>query len=472
MEILLIQPYVKNMVANILPEYVVEEEGCYPPLGLMYIAAAVRQKLKIKVTILDAHLHKIGTEGIKKEILRQRPDVVGITATTFTLLDALAAAVAVKEAAPSVHLCVGGPHTSIYQDETIRLPAIDSIVVGEGEEAFVELIQALIEKKPLTGIKGLVFKAPDKTIVNNGPRDFIADLDSISFPARDLIDYQRYRSLIAEHYTSTTIISSRGCPYNCLYCYHAFGRKYRVHSISYMLQEIRACLELGIREFWYFDDNFTVDRQRVIAFCTRIIEEKLKIMWHVRTRIDLIDRELLERLRAAGCRRLFIGIESGNEKIIKVLRKDIELAKVREQIKLIKSFGFEIYLDFMIGSPGETAEDIKKTISFAISLDPDYVQFAITTPYPGTDLYLLGLKNGILKEDVWQKFAVQPTKGFFPQVVNEHLTLDELKKLLDLAYRKFYFRPGYIVKKLLTIQSPSDLLFKMRAAAKIFFRNN
>lgn len=468
MKVLLIQPPISNIITTHLPKYVINESGSYPPLGLMYLASSLEEKIKASVEILDAELYKMSLEEIKKEVDRRKPNIVGITATTFTLIDVINTARAIKELNNATHVCIGGPHTSIYPTETINLPMADSIVIGEGENTFTELVQKLSDNESLENIKGLTFKTKDKRIITNARREFIENLDTIPFPARHLIDHAKYRSIIGKHSTFTTLISSRGCPYNCLYCYHAFGKRYRKHSINYVINEIKKCLNLGIGEFWFFDDIFTIDRKRTIDLCNAIKHEKLDILWDIRTRINLLDLELLKNLRSAGCNRISIGIESGTEKGQKALRKNIDLNQAKEKAKQIKSLGFELYVDFMIGSPGETKQDILKTISFAIELDPDYVQFAITTPFPNTDLYELGFSKGIYKKDYWKEFASNPIKDFKPYLSNEFLQRHELERLLDYAYRKFYFSPKYVIKNCLKLKSSKELLNKSKTALKIF----
>lgn len=472
MKVLLIQPNPVNIITNILPDYVAKGGGDYPPLGLMYIASSLKKKINATVEILDADLLKLTLDDLKKEIVKRKPAIAGITATSFTIIDAINTARIVKNVDPEIHVCLGGPHASIYPSETVKLSNVDSVVVGEGEETFTELVKRIRKNEDLEGISGLIYKSKDNQIINNGNRQFIQNLDSIPFPARHLVDYKKYKSIIGEKFTSTTMMSSRGCPYNCIYCYHFFGKKYRAHSISYMLNEIKNCLSLGIKEFWYFDDNFIINRQRTLDFCNALISHNIDILWHIRTRIDLIDKVLGEKLLKAGCKRISFGIESASYKILKIIKKEIDLDEARRKIFLLKSIGFEIYLDFMIGSPGETREDINRTILFAIELDPDYVQFAITTPYPQTDLYALGKKMGVFKSDYWRGFASSPNREFLPQLLNENLSRVKLQQLLNFAYRKFYFRPKYILRRLFTVKSIVDLLQKAKAAFRMFVKIN
>lgn len=470
MKVLLIHPRTNNIVASILPRYVVEEIGNYPPLGLMYIASALIKKTAAEVEILDAQLYGMSPQQLKDAIREKQPDLIGITTTTFTIIDAIETAKIAKEVDKNIHICIGGPHTSIYPLETAKIPEVDSVVIGEGEETFAELVQRIENNQYLEGVKGVYFKRGGD-IIQNERREFIADIDSLAFPARQLIEYKKYRSLIGSKHLLTTIISSRGCPFNCLYCYQAFGKKYRKRSVNNIIAEIRECLQLGIKEFWFFDDNFTVDRQRTLDFCRTLISEKIEILWHIRTRVDLLDEELLKALKSAGCKRISIGIESGVEKTLKTLRKNIDLIEAKKILTHAKNNGFEIYLDFMIGAPGETKEDVFKTISFATELDPDYVQFAVTTPYPETDLYRMGLEKKVFEKDYWREFASKPYKEFKPMLYNENLTAEQLADLLDIAYRKFYLRPKYILRRLTDIKSFLDLLYKAKAAFKLFIKS-
>ncbi len=470
MKVLLIQPAPRNMVASIVPSYVVEGAGHYPPLGLLYVAAFLRENSTVSVEVLDAALDRLDEAGITREIKARKPDIVGITATTFTLVDAANAARAVKEAGRSIHVCIGGPHTSLYPDETVALPFVDSVVIGEGEETFSELVSRLQKKEPLAGVAGVYFKEGGRA-VRNPLRPFVQDLNALPFPARDLLDHRRYRPVMGSRKTFTTLISSRGCPFNCLYCYQAFGRKYRARSAADMLAEIREAVSMGIEEFWFFDDNFTADRRRTLEFCDALLGEKLNVFWDMRTRADLLDEELLVKLKKAGCRRIFIGIESGVEKTLVTLRKRIDLNRARTTVALARKHGFELYLDFMIGAPGETREDILRTIAFAIELAPDYAQFAVTTPYPDTDLYRLGMAQRLFEGDPWRDFATAPSADFTPPLMNEHLGREELMRLLDQAYREFYLRPGYILRRLLAVRSWRDLSDKAVAGLRLLLKS-
>jgi radical SAM superfamily enzyme YgiQ (UPF0313 family) len=212
-----------------------------------------------------------------------------------------------------------------------------------------------------------------------------------------------------------------------------------------------------------YDDTFTIDRQRVFDICDLIIAQKLDIKWDIRARVNTVDREMLERLKQAGCVRIHYGVESGTEKILKVLRKGITLEQVEKAFALTREVGIETLAYFMIGNPTETEEDIKKTINFIKKIKPDYVHIAATIPFPATNLYRMALEQKIIPRDVWLEFAKNPTKDFSPPLWEENLTAQKLHSYIKQAYRKFYFRPSYIIKRFFALKSFEEFKIKVKA---------
>jgi len=455
------------MILTHLPSYIDEESGIFPPLGLMYLASSLSNKTGINVEILDALLNKISLNNIANKITNYLPDLVGITATSFTLIDALLIAKTVKEVNQNIHVTMGGPHVSIYPNETLLQKDVDSVVIGEGEKTFSDLVNNLNEGKNLEGIPGLAFKNKQGQIINNGYRDFIENLDEIPLPDRNLTPYKEYYSILGEKHPITTIITSRGCPFRCSFCYHFLGKKWRTRSAKNVIEELESCVNIGIREFWFFDETFTIDKKRVLDICDGIISKKLNIKWNIRSRVDTIDKNMMERLKLAGCEKISFGIESALSKTLKVLQKEINPDKSKEIVLLAKSLGFETSTDFMIGSPGETREDILETISFSLKLDPDYATFSITTPFPCTQLYNSLLENKFFDRDYWKDFSISPSKDFIPNLCNEYLSREELAHLQNYAYKKFYLRPKYILKKMLKLKSPIDFLRKAKVSLRM-----
>lgn len=468
MKILLINPLQKNMITTCLPSYVEEEAGFYPPLGLALIAGYLEEYTSFKVEIIDALAQKLSMQELETQIqqISPSPDVIGITTTTFTLIDVQNIANIVKKINKNIHVVLGGSHVGIYPQETLAYKEVDSVVIGEGEVTFCELVKHLANGKSLEGVKGVGFKKNGKIFINQ-PREYIQDLNSLPFPARHLLPLNKYYSIHGQKEKMTTMFTSRGCPYNCLFCYHAFGKKFRFRNPKNVIDELQEIINLGIKEVFFFDDLFTVKKDVVMGICDEIIKRKLDIIWEIRARINTVDKEMLQKLKSAGCIRISYGVEAGTDRILKVLRKGITTEQVIEVFKLTKASGLITYADFMIGSPGETKEEILETIRFAQKINPDFAQFSITTPYPNTDLYQLGLSKEIFKEDFWLKFAKNPTKDFIPQIWNENLSYDELIDLLNYAYKNFYVKPRFIIKRILKLKSIKDFFRYSKAALKI-----
>jgi len=468
MKVLLINPPQQNMVTNNIPSIVDEERGYNPPLGILYVAAHARENTPFDIKVVDAVVEELDYPALKARIAAEKPDVVGVTATTFTLLDALLTVRLVKEINPEITVVLGGPHPYIYPDETIRLPGIDFLVIGEGEAVFSALLNNLHDKEALKGIRGLVFKEGD-SVVNTGLPPLVDDLDSLPFPARDLTPYDKYNSLIAKGGPVTTMITSRGCPYRCLFCDRPhLGKRFRPRSAKNVVDEMESCAKMGIPEFLIYDDTFTISKKRVLDICAEIKARGLKIGWDVRARVDTVNAEMLSAMKDAGCDRIHYGVEAGSPEVIETLRKGITLEQVRRVFKETKEAGISILAYFMIGSPGETRAQMEESLRLAKELAPDYLHLSITTPFPETDLYRLGFEKGVLKEDYWRKFASDPQKGFIPQVWDENLSRDELITMLHRGYKEFYLRPGYILGRLKRVRSLSDLRAKARAGFKVF----
>ncbi len=470
MKILLINPPAENTLRGNNPAIIDEERGYNPPLGLLYIAGYLEKYSSHQVAVLDMQVEKLSYENIAQYIKQKKPDIVGITAMTFTLIDVLKTAKMVKNISNDIKVILGGPHVYIYPTETISLSEIDFLVLGEGEITFAELIDNIDDVEKLKKTPGLVFKSNGK-IYNTGLRDFITNLDEIPHPARHLVPYKKYSSLIAKRQPITTMITSRGCPYNCSFCARPhLGKRFRARSAKNIIYEMQECIKLGINEFLIYDDTFSIDRQRVLDVCDEIITKRLDIGWDIRVRVDTIDEEMLKKLKQANCERIHYGVEAGTEKILKVLRKGITLEQIKSAFNLTKKTGISTLAYFMIGSPTETKEDILQTLKFAKKLNPDFVHITITTPFPATAIYQKGLQQGIIKSDFWQEFAQSPSQDFQPQYWEENLTSSELIELIDYAYKSFYTRPTYILKELLQVKSFSEFRRKVKAGLKIASR--
>jgi radical SAM superfamily enzyme YgiQ (UPF0313 family) len=466
MKIILISPPTPNLVLTNLPETIAMEETL-PPLGIMYVAAYLQKYTNHEIKIIDCLVEKMDFEQLEERLKEEKPDVVGMTALTFTIIDVLNTARLAKKINPNTKVILGGPHANIYPKETINFQEIDFLVMGEGEEPSRDLIENINDIDKLKQIKGLVFK-DNGQIIDTGHRDLLPNLDELPFPARELAPYEKYSSMLSDERPATTMFSSRGCPFRCLFCNRAhLGKQFRARSASNVVDEMEVCQKLGIKEIFMYDDTFTVNRQRVLDICSEIEKRGLKINWDVRARVDTIDEEILQKMKKAGCQRIHYGVEAGTEKILKVIRKGITLEQVEKAFRLTRKAKIQSLAYFMIGHPRETVEDIKKTIKFAKKINPDFVCFSITTPYPQTDLYIMGMEEGIIKTDCWREFAKNPTPDFVSPLWEADLTREELFRWFKKAYRAFYLRPSYVAKKVLQVRSGKEFMRKAKAALNI-----
>lgn len=444
MKILLIRPHNIENVNTRLPESLNIRQGVLPPLGISYIAS-VLEKAGHTVKILDAIALNLTNDEVHRYVCEFSPELVGITAMTPTLFGALEAAKIAKNSAAITVL--GGPHLSIFPVETLSYPYVDYGINGEGEDAILELIKMLNGEIAPADVKGLIYKRNGSIYVNDPV--IVEDIDSLPFPSYHLLPMNKYDSIIGYSPVST-MISTRGCPYKCSFCFkQPSDRKFRCRSPVRIVDEMEYLVgRYKIKEVMFYDDVMTLSRSHVAGICEEILSRNLKVSWETPARVEHIDKELLKLMKKAGCIRLRYGVESGDERILKIMNKGIDLQRIKETFKLTKSAGIGTFAYFMIGYAHETEKTIKKTIDFALELNPDLAMFTVVTPLPQTLLYELAKKEGIVKNDYWRQFTLSNKKDeripyFIP---NAELWVKK-------AYRSFYFRPAYLLKKLFQIRS-------------------
>jgi anaerobic magnesium-protoporphyrin IX monomethyl ester cyclase len=282
----------------------------------------------------------------------------------------------------------------------------------------------------------------------------IPDLDRLPHPARKLLPIEKYYSVLSPHRPATTAISSRGCPYRCIFCDRPhLGKKFRARSSQNVLAEMELCRELGIREIIYYDDNFTTDRERALDIAELMLERKLKIAWDIRARVGDLKPQDYALLRRAGLERVHFGVESGDPDLLEFIQKRITIDQAREAFKAANEAGIETLAYFMVGLPGENSETLNRTVALARELQPDFVHFSLLMLFPATPVYALAREKGILSRDVWKEFAANPRPEFSPPIWEEKLTKTELAMALRKAYREFYLRPGYVASRLARTRS-------------------
>ena len=425
------------------------------PSGPLYIGATLLEAGH-ETVLLDGAL--LNLEEILAGLDAARPEFVGIYVCAPLWKAAKELVRAVKRRTPGVFVGVGGPWPSSMGARCFDdCPELDAVFLGEGEFLAVETVDALERGISLVGIEGLIFRDPATgAVVENGDRAPIEDLDALPFPARGLLgDNIQLCSLPPGGYRRKPVahlIGSRGCTNRCIYCYH-YERKPRIRyrSPESMVAEMEECVERwGFREIRFLDDNFAGDRDRVLRFCALLQERGNRTPWYVSCRVDTMDGELLHAMKRAGCWAILYGIESGVQKNLDMLRKNVTLDQVRRVAAETKKAGIKMFTPFMFGIPGETFEEGLETIRFAIELDPHYANFNCLTPFPGTWMWDHGHEYGTMVRDP-ARLTFQGS-AFIPDT----MTATELEDLRRIAFRRFYSRPRFMLRWLLQLRSLED----------------
>lgn len=374
-------------------------------------------------SILNNLNHPIWKE-VKENIEKFSPDVVGLTMLTGTFKSTLNIAKLVKCINKKIMVVVGGVHPTLLPEECAKEESIDYVIVGEGEYSFLELVNG----NKLEDIKGLAYKKDGKVVVNE-KRPYIQNLDELPFPARD-----SFLNPPTNPDEYGAIITGRGCPNQCTFCASKklWNCMARFRSVENVFEEIKQVYDTyGTRFFEFRDDALTINMERAKKLFSLIIESNLKISWTCDTRVDRIDKELLTLMKKAGCSRIKIGVESGSDRILKMVKKGITTEHVRKGVKLIKEVGIPFTIYLMIGFPTETEEEIKETLRLAKELNPNYFSLSILTPYFGTEMYNDYIKNnGNLPNPHWEYFFHQSKDMILndkikPKIIDEFLTLNE-----------------------------------------------
>jgi len=437
----------------------------YPvlPLGLAYIAAYLREG-GIAVEILDSWAERYSPTEIQKEIERLSPSIIGITAMTPTYKYAQEMAQISRRAAPDTLIVMGGAHpSSIPADILIDCPEADISVRGEGEIAMLEICRARKSGNSLQDIKGIAFRRGD-TIVVNDPSEMIADLDLLPFPARDLFPLKHYQTHPPYGRINPygTMVAQRGCPFSCQYCSKSvFGSTLRIRSVDNVLEEINALVhDQGIREIHFYDDIFTVKKDWILAFCSRLKKERYKLSWSCTTRVDLVDEAMLREMKAAGCWMISFGVESGCQEILDSVRKGYKLEQVTEAFRITRKAGIRTVAYYMIGFPNDTGETIKKTVEYIIGLKPDFASLGIGVLLPGSELSNSRQSGG--GGDA-QALGMTPLSEGEYQLMSDRMSREKLENWARWATRKFYLRISYLVMTILKIRSPGEFLGYLKA---------
>jgi anaerobic magnesium-protoporphyrin IX monomethyl ester cyclase len=432
------------------------------PLGLAYLAANL-EKGGHEVSILDSPALELTREGICEHIRKNKYGLVGVTMLTPMFNRSMEVVKAVRNFFPDILIVVGGPHPTILPEETLTTNReIDFAVIGEGEVIFLNLVNALEDNNPIEEISGIAYRKEDKVIINSPPQ-MVADLDELPIPARHLLPMHAYHMTRsrAKSGHAFTVSVARGCPFNCAFCCRIFGRKPRHHSVGRIIEEIRMLVkDYDAKEINLEADTLTVNRKFIMALCDALISSGLsrQIAWTCESRIDTVDEVVLRKMREAGCWQTSYGVETGSQRLLDLIHKDITFEKIEKTFAITKKVGITIRAFFMLGIPTETREESLKTIAFAKKLDARWSQFTLFTPYPGTELYNIGVKEGGVKSRNWSDYKTHGgwTKGQLAYVPKGR-SIAEMKALQKKAYRAVYIRPKVIWRFLKDVDSIAKL---------------
>ncbi len=466
MKILLLNPPCENMVKEMSDEHGKDfidsdDFGYFPPLGLLYILSSTEKKYpEHKYFFLDCVAEKISYPVLKEKLGEIMPDIVGVTSFTVSLMDVVKAAETVRIVNPKAHLCLGGHHPTAFPYEACQLPQFDSVIVGEGEYAFSELVGCLSNNADFTKIQGLYTKDTIENFVGNQIRDrrflnhvivppaYVEHVDDIPPPNRKYIQHIHYNSIVGLKGKLATLISTRGCPYKCTFCDVPY-KAYRQRNIELVMDEIEECLALGYEEFHFFDDLFNITHQKIIDFCDALERRNLNIVWDFRGRVNGVTYESLARAKKVGLRMISFGVETGSDIGLKTLKKGSNIAQVEKAFLWCRELGIETVANYMIGLPHEKSiQDVRANVDFLLKLNPDFAQFGILCLYPHTQVHKDAIKLGIAEPGIWEKFAANPNDDFRVEHWTQYISVNDLVRLQKESYRRFYFRPNYILKSI------------------------
>ena len=445
---------------------VVRYFGLFPPLSLAWVAA-IAERAGHQVTIIDARTLRLTPDQVLRQLRRFRPDMIGFMMTTYMFRETLEWARYLKQQL-GVPVILGGYNLRVYPRESLQNDVADYGVVNSAFYTLPRLLEELERGSPsLDDVPGLVYKRGDQVIVtpeHETPERF----EDYPNPARHLLPNELYAEFPTERRNFTVMVTSKGCPRGCSFC-EAGRTRYNARSTNTVVDEMEQCIEhFGIHEIDIFDYEFLINRKRALAICKEMQRRRLDVIWACRARIDSVDDELLRQMKAAGCNRIYYGIESGVQRILDEVNKGLTLEQIRETIRLTKKHDIRALGFFLIGSPGESLSDIRQTISFAKELDLNYIQFSKLTAKPLTPLWKKLVEDS--GQDYWRDYILgraeeQPLPRPWTEFSNA-----EIDRITKMAYVTYHLRPSFMLRHTLACRSFEEFKRKFYAFLEMVFR--
>lgn len=436
MKVVLVNPPY-NMWSAVRLRRIAAMLGHMAPLGLLALAAHARRHVPgIEPEVLDAPALFLSEVETAAEIIRRQPQVVGFTATTAAMPSVQRISARVKAALPQALQVAGGPHISGAGGDSLReLPAVDCAVTGEGEETFSAILEAIRAERGFSELRGVIWRTETGEIRRNPPREFLTDLDTLPFPAWDLLPGFPHLYAASAFFSppgpAASLTTSRGCPFDCSFCDQStFGRRPRAASAEYVFDAVRHLQSrYGVRYIIFCDDTFTLNRERVMEICRRM--RRLRgLSWSCDANVMTVDRDMLRAMKRAGCWSISFGLESGSPQVLESLNKRIDLSRARRVVEETRAADIHVKGLFILGTPEESRESIRQTQRFIASLPLSTMNLSKFAPYPGSRLH--ALVAGGLAADHAQ------TNGMNFVVPSRHLSIPKLEKAYAQTLRMFY----------------------------------
>lgn len=442
---------------------VVDEEFCLaPPISLAYVAA-ILERSGHQVILIDAHALGLSKEQVLERVIEFKPRLLGFRVDTYQFHQTLEWIRFLKQHT-GISVMIGGINLSLYPEESLNHAEIDYGIIGEAIEALPRFAQALEKGLDFSQIEGVAYKADGKITINP-PLKKPVDFDSYPFPSRHLLPNDRYYSFVSQRKNFTVMVTSKGCPYKCVFCAIA-NLPYSERSPENVVDEIEQCYKYhNVREIDFFDAVFFLNRDRAIKICKEMLRRKIDIEWSCRSRVDLVDEELLKTASRAGCRKIYYGIESADPEVLSAINKRVTLSQIKSAIECSRKNGISTLGFFMLGSPHDDLDSVRRTIGLMRELNLDFVQVCRTIAKPGTALD--EMVKGKTGRDFWREYIAGETAPRQIEAPWTELGRKETEWQVKKAYISFYLRPKYIFMRLSKTKSPGEIYRYIKVGIKM-----
>jgi radical SAM superfamily enzyme YgiQ (UPF0313 family) len=433
----------------------VKAKASWPPLGLLYMATLLDEH-GVETSILDQPTKGSSNEETVDWIMSESPDIVGFYGLSTSGRNAALMSKQVKKRNPDISIIFGGPYATFNPERVLtKYPPVDIVVRGEGEETIIELVDGLESSSPLKDVNGITYRGGD-SLVSTPDRPLLEELDSLPFPDRSMLDGEYHSEIGGANIAVnkfTSVLSSRGCPYRCRFCSctKLCKSRWRARSVDNTLEELHYLASEGFKQFIFVDDCFTLDPKRAMEICVRMRKEGLDFEWMCEGRVDNCSYEMMKEISRAGCKILYLGIESANQRILDYYQKTITPQQSLRAVDTARKAGIDIIMGtFILGAPDETREEINNTLEFAKKLDIDIPQFNVLSIYPGMDIWIELCNKGVVDEEKYWETGVQVSE-IYPTPVPQN----EIYKMITEAVKYFTLRPGFLLRQIgRTLSSP------------------